>query len=69
MRNKIKEIVDGSGETVYQFWKRSGLSRTTAYDLYNKPEQFPKGKVFDMLCREYNVTPNDVVEYVSDSQA
>lgn len=66
MKNKIKNLVDSNGETVYAFWKRTGLSRTTAYDLYNNPDQFPKGNVFDVICKVYGVSPNDIVEYVAE---
>ena len=66
MRNKIKELVDKRGLTVYQFWQDTGVSRTTAYALYNKPEQYPGRDVMDAICRVYSVQPGDVLEYVDE---
>ncbi|MEO1145147.1 MAG: helix-turn-helix transcriptional regulator [Cyanobacteria bacterium J06638_22] len=68
MRNKIKELVDGRGMSVYQFWQDTDISRTTAYALYNKPEQYPGRDVMDSICRVYKVQPGDVLEWVPDEE-
>ncbi len=63
MKNKIKEFVDGRGISVYQFWKQTGISRTTAYDLYNDPGQYPGKNVMDAICKTYRVKPGDLLDW------
>lgn len=65
MKNRIKEFVDGRKITVYQFWKDTGISRTTAYALYNEPDQYPNKNVMDAICTRYNVQPGELLYYVS----
>ena len=66
IRNKIKQIVDSRGLSVYGFYKAVGISAKTAYDLYRKPDQYPSGPVVDRICKWGNLQPNDVIEYVED---
>lgn len=67
MRNRIKEFVDSQNITVYQFWKATGISRTTAYDLYNNPEQYPGKNVMEAICKRFPGTqPGSLIEYIPD---
>lgn len=67
MRNKIKELLDSRGITRYEFWKKTGVAQRTAYDLYDKPEQYPSGEVMDKICSTYGVMPNDVIEWIPET--
>ncbi len=66
MRNRVKQFVDAQGITVYQFWKDTGISRTTAYALYNQPEQYPGRDVMDAICTRYRVQPSELLEWIND---
>lgn len=66
MRNKIKDFVDSQGITVYEFRKRTGIANKTAYDLYNKPEQYPSRDVMDKICSTFRIQPALLLEWVED---
>lgn len=66
MKNKIKEFVDRQGISVYQFWQDTGISRTTAYALYNNPAQYPGRDVMDAICSKYRIQPGDLLEWVPE---
>jgi DNA-binding Xre family transcriptional regulator len=66
MRNRIKKLVDSKGISVYQFWQDTGISRNTAYALYNNPDQYPGRDVMDAICATYRVQPGDLLEWVGD---
>jgi len=66
IRNRIKELVNSRGISVYRFWKDTGIGQNTAYDLYHHPNRYPMAEVMDAICRAYGVTPGDVLEYVPD---
>jgi len=66
MRNRVKELVDSRGLTVYRFWQETGISRNTAYELYNNPDRYPMADVMEAICRTYKVTPSDVIEWIPD---
>jgi DNA-binding Xre family transcriptional regulator len=67
IRNRIKELVDSRGISVYRFWKDTGIGQNTAYDLYRHPERYPMADVMEAICRTYGVSPGDILEYVPDS--
>lgn len=66
MRNKIKEFVDSQNLTVYEFRKRTGIANKTAYDLYNKPEQYPGKDVMEKICTSFKVQPGVLLEWVEE---
>lgn len=66
MRNLVKDLVDKRGDSPYRFWKDTGLSRATAYRLYNDPTYIPTGDVLEKVCRAYSVQPGDLLRYVPD---
>lgn len=69
MKNRIKQLVDSKGISVYQFWQDTGISRNTAYALYNNPDQYPGRDVMDAICATYKVQPGELLEWVnSDDQ-
>jgi DNA-binding Xre family transcriptional regulator len=70
MRNRIRQIVDGRGITPYEFWKRTGIgSQTTAYALYNNPEQYPGKNVMNAICETFRLQPGEVIEWVPDAMS
>ncbi len=69
MKNRVKALVDSRGITVYRFWQDTGISRNTAYDLYNNPSRFPTAEVMAAIISTYGVEPNDIVEFVAHEDA
>lgn len=66
IKNKIKPFLSSRGITRYRFTKETGISPTTAYGLYENPDQYPAKHVMDAICRVYGVDPNEVLEYSPD---
>lgn len=66
MKNKIKELIDSQGISIYEFRKRTGIANRTAYDLYHNSGQYPGPGVMDKICEAFNVQPGDILEYVKD---
>jgi DNA-binding Xre family transcriptional regulator len=66
MRNKIKQFVDSRGITVYRFREMTGISNKTAYDLVNKPKQYPSREVMQKICSTFKVQPGELIEWVED---
>ena len=66
MKNRIKEFVDAKGLSVYRFQKETGISRTTAYALYNDASQYPAKNVMAAICRAYRVQPGDLLVFIPD---
>ncbi|MBN3948813.1 MAG: helix-turn-helix transcriptional regulator [Nostoc sp. NMS7] len=64
MRNRIKEFVDSRGISVYQFWQETGISRTTAYSLYNNSAQYLGRDVMDAICSRYNIQPDILLKWI-----
>ncbi len=65
MINKVKNLVDSQGISVYRFRQETGVSTTTAYELYNNPKHLPSLKSLERICETYKVQPNDLLEIVS----
>ena len=64
MRNKIKSFIESQGLTVYQFRQKTGIANKTAYDLVNKPEQYPSRDVMDKICTAFKIQPGVLLEWV-----
>ena len=63
IRNDIKALVDRMGITRYRFWKDTGLSRETAYRLYDEPNYVPKKDVMEKLAETYGWQPGQYLYY------
>lgn len=68
LKNRIKEFVDSRKLTIRQFWKDIGISRTTAYALYNNPDQYLAKNVMNAVCTTYRVQPGELMVWVPDSE-
>ncbi|MEX0272478.1 helix-turn-helix domain-containing protein [Leptolyngbyaceae cyanobacterium UHCC 1019] len=66
MKNKIKEFIESRGITVYQFRQETGIANKTAYDLVNKPQQYPGREVMDKICSTYRVQPSELLEWIEE---
>jgi len=66
MKNKVKELIDSQGISIYEFRKRTGIANRTAYDLYHNSGQYPGPGVMDKICEAFNVQPGDILEYVKE---
>ena len=64
VNNKIKELVDRKGISVYRFQKDVGIAQRTAYDLYNNPSQLPSSNVISKICDAYRVPVEDVLVWI-----
>jgi len=64
VRNTVKRFVDERGVTRYQFAKDTGISPTTAYGLYDNPNQVPNVTVLNKLCDFYQVQPCTFLEWI-----
>jgi DNA-binding Xre family transcriptional regulator len=62
--NKVQQFVDELGINRSQFYKRTGISKTTAYALYENPFRIPDTDTLDRICSEFNCNPGDLLEYV-----
>lgn len=70
IRNKIRNLAASKGDsTNYKFWKRSGLSQTTAYRLYRDATAYPSETVLAIICEIYSAQPGDCLEYIAESEA
>ncbi len=68
MKNCIKNFVDAKELTVYQSWKATGISRTTAYALYNDPDQYPGKNVMDAICKTYRIQPGELLTWTPEEE-
>lgn len=59
--NRIQELIDSRGISVYRFWKDTGIGRDTAYRLYNDRSYIPNGDVLDKICTAYRVQPGAIL--------
>lgn len=64
LRNRIKEFIQSQGITPYQFWKSTGLSKSTAYRLCGDPECLVSGTALEKICDCYQVQPSEIVYWV-----
>jgi DNA-binding XRE family transcriptional regulator len=64
VRNKIKELIDRKGISVYRFQKDVGIAQGTAYSLYNNPSQLPSSTVIGKICDAYRVPVQDVLIWI-----
>lgn len=67
MKNKLKAFLETRNLTVYQFRKLTGIANKTAYDLVNRPEQYPSREVMDKICAAFEVQPNEIIEWVKNN--
>ena len=63
IKNDIKSLVDRMGISKYRFWKDTGLSKDTAYSLYNKPGYIPRKDVMEKLAETYGWQPGQYLYY------
>lgn len=68
MKNTIKPFLDGLGITPYRFWHDTGISRVTAYKLYNEPTYIPGADVLVKICDTYKIQPGAILVWLSDDE-
>jgi DNA-binding Xre family transcriptional regulator len=69
MKNLIKPFLDQKGITPYRFWHDTGISRVTAYKLYNDSTYIPGADVLVSICDTYMIQPGLILEWVSDDDS
>jgi DNA-binding XRE family transcriptional regulator len=68
VKNKIRQLIDSKGITVYQFRKDVGIAQRTAYDLCNNPGQLPSSTVLTKICDTYSVPVSEILVWIPPSQ-
>ncbi|MBV8886129.1 MAG: helix-turn-helix transcriptional regulator [Chroococcidiopsidaceae cyanobacterium CP_BM_RX_35] len=68
MKNIIKPFLDGLGISPYRFWHAAGISRVTAYKLYNDPTYIPGADVLVKICDTYQIQPGAILFWMSDDE-
>jgi DNA-binding Xre family transcriptional regulator len=63
VRNTIKDFVDRLGISVYEFRKRTQIAQSTAYSLYNNPDQLPNSSVISKICDAFEIQPNEILRW------
>ena len=66
MKNRVSKLIDKLGVSAYRFAEQTGITKNTVYLLKNNPSQFPSSDIFDRIIETYSVSPNDIVEWVSE---
>ena len=69
VRNKIKSFVDGLGITPYELMKRTKISPTTAYALYNDPSQLPSSTTLTKICNTFRVQPGEILVWIPPEES
>lgn len=62
--NELKRLIDAEGITAYQFWKKTGLNKITAYRLYNDSNYIPGRDVMEVIAKVYGWLPKHYIDYV-----
>ena len=65
MKNQIQTFLDERGITPYRFWHDTGISRVTAYRLYNDPNYIPGADVLVKICDTYQIQPGVILVWFS----
>jgi DNA-binding Xre family transcriptional regulator len=67
VRNTVRRFIDEKLKiTRYEFSERTGLSKTTVYNLYDNPEQIPNGLALNKICDCYKIQPGELLEWSED---
>ena len=66
MKNKIQPFLDERGITPYRFWHDTGISRVTAYKLYNDSTYIPGADVLVKICDTYQIQPGVILVWFSE---
>lgn len=67
VRNTIRRFIDEKLKiTRYEFSERTGLSKTTVYNLYENSEQIPNGLALNKICDCYKIQPCELLEWRED---
>ncbi|MBG1261377.1 MAG: helix-turn-helix domain-containing protein [Nostoc sp.] len=67
VRNTIRRFIDEKLKiTRYEFSERTGLSKTTVYNLYDNSEQIPNGLALNKICDCYKIQPCELLEWRED---
>ncbi len=64
VRNTIRRFIEEKLKiTRYEFSERTGLSKTTVYNLYDNPEQIPNRLALNKICDCYKIQPCELLEW------
>lgn len=56
VKNKIREIMNEQGYTIYSLSKASGLSQTSIANWYNKIQNEPSVSALEKICDVFGIT-------------
>jgi Cro/C1-type HTH DNA-binding domain len=63
IRNKVKRIIDASGETRYAWAKKLKVGNKTIYGLYADPSKYLDAETLAAFCSQ-GCRIDDVLEYL-----
>lgn len=66
LKNLVKPFLDKKGITPYRLWHDTGISRVTAYKLYNDENYVPGGDVLSLICDAYEIQPGTLIKRVKE---
>lgn len=67
VRNTVRRFINEKLKvTRYEFSERTGLSKTTVYNLYDNPEQIPNKLALNKICGCYKIQPCELLEWSED---
>jgi DNA-binding Xre family transcriptional regulator len=70
MINTISEFAQQRGcKNAYEFWKITGLSQATAYQLYSDRTAYPSKDNQNAICRAFNAQPGEFLRYIPDADS
>jgi DNA-binding Xre family transcriptional regulator len=65
--NKTQEIARKNGvNTPRELAQRLGVAQNTAYNLWRGNTERVDLPILQKICKEFNVTPGDVLQYTAD---
>lgn len=68
MKNLVQPFLDSQGITPYRFWHDTGISRVTAYKLYNDASYIPGADVLVKICDAYKIQPGVILVWTPDNE-
>lgn len=67
LENRIAEMAKSKGcDTVDDFIERTGIGRSTAYELWNNPYRDPQKETRLLICQTFNCQPGEFLICVFD---
>lgn len=67
IKNKIREIMNEQGYTIYSLSKTTGLSQTTIANWFNKINNEPSISALEKICEAFSITMAELFSCEEDT--